>query len=119
MSAPLPAVRSLYRRFLRELPARSPSLLANPSPIQRHLRQDFTAALHDTSTSLSHQAGKPVAARLHEAEQYLLYVKSQRVYATLLERYNPGMNMGEEDRVRLSARRVGINLPEEYVDESK
>lgn len=30
----------------------------------------------------------------------------------LLERYNPGMNMDEEERVRLSARRVGLNLPE-------
>lgn len=33
------------------------------------------------------------------------------MYATLVERYNPGMNMNEEDRVRLSARRVGMNLP--------
>ena len=32
----------------------------------------------------------------------------------LLERYNPGMTMDEEERVRLSARRVGMNLPEEW-----
>jgi hypothetical protein len=31
----------------------------------------------------------------------------------LVERYNPGMNMDEEERVRLSARRVGMNLPVE------
>lgn len=36
------------------------------------------------------------------------------MYATLLERYNPGMNMDEEERVRLTARRVGMDLPEEY-----
>lgn len=36
------------------------------------------------------------------------------MYATLLERYNPGMNMEEEERVRLTARRVGMDLPEEY-----
>jgi hypothetical protein len=36
------------------------------------------------------------------------------MYATLLERYNPGMNMDEEERVRLSARRVGMNMPEEF-----
>jgi hypothetical protein len=35
----------------------------------------------------------------------------------LLERYNPGMGMTEEERVRLSARRVGINLPVEYQEE--
>lgn len=33
------------------------------------------------------------------------------MYITLLERYNPGMNMDEEERVRLTARRVGIDLP--------
>jgi ATP synthase assembly factor FMC1 len=36
------------------------------------------------------------------------------MYATLLERYNPGMNMDEEERVKLTARRVGMDLPEEY-----
>ena len=35
------------------------------------------------------------------------------MYATLLERYNPGMSMDEEQRVRLSARRVGMVLPED------
>jgi ATP synthase assembly factor FMC1 len=37
------------------------------------------------------------------------------MYATLLERYNPGMNMDEEERVRLTARRVGMDLPEEFL----
>ena len=36
------------------------------------------------------------------------------MYATLLERYNPGMSMDEEERVRLTARRVGMDLPEEW-----
>lgn len=36
------------------------------------------------------------------------------MYATLLERYNPGMNMEDEERTRLTARRVGMNLPLEY-----
>jgi ATP synthase assembly factor FMC1 len=44
-------------------------------------------------------------------------VVAQRTYLTLIERYNPGMGMSEEERVRLSARRVGMNLPVEYVRE--
>lgn len=36
------------------------------------------------------------------------------MYVSLLERYNPGMNMDEEERVRLTARRVGMDLPQEY-----
>jgi len=36
------------------------------------------------------------------------------MYATLLERYNPNIDMGDEERVRLTARRVGMNLPQEF-----
>lgn len=39
------------------------------------------------------------------------YLKAQRMYTTLVERYNPGMNMNDEERIRLTARRVGMNLP--------
>lgn len=36
------------------------------------------------------------------------------MYTTLLERYNPSLRMETEDRVRLSARRVGLNMPAEW-----
>jgi len=140
--------RSLYRRFLRELPTRHPSILANPSPIQHHIRADFastsqaspsksttTSILPPTTEqqpssatfrlphndgfapppSLIQQIQKPAEKRLEEAQQYLHYLRSQRQYITLLERYNPGMNMNEEEKVRLTARRVGMDLPEEFV----
>lgn len=97
MSLQASQARSLYRRFLRELPSRSPSILANPSPIQKHIRADFSST--ESSTSLQ------------EAEQHVQYLKAQRMYTTLLERYNPGVNMNEEERVRLTARRVGMDLP--------
>lgn len=103
--------RALYRRFLRELPARQPSLLANPSPIQKHIRADFASSPSTDSPSLQHQLQQPAQLRLAQAEQYLHYLRAQREYITLLERYNPGMNMNEEDRVRLTARRVGMDLP--------
>jgi hypothetical protein len=38
------------------------------------------------------------------------------MYAALLERYNPSLateHMADEERIRLSARRVGLGLPEE------
>lgn len=98
MTAPARQARALYRQMLRELPARSPSILANPSPVQQHIRREF----------ISDQP-----ARLQEGEQYVQYLRAQRMYTTLLERYNPGMNMGEEERVRLTARRVGMELPME------
>lgn len=48
---------------------------------------------------------------LEEGEQYVQYAKAQRMYATLLERYNPGMSMDEEERVKLTMRRVGMDAP--------
>jgi len=106
-----PHFRSLYRRLLRELPSRQPSILANPSPLHKRIRTEFAAGT---------SAGEAASAQLratHAADsvsEYVAYLKAQRTYTTLLERYNPGMNMLEEDRVRLTARRVGMDLPPEW-----
>ncbi|KAG5918930.1 hypothetical protein E4U42_006704, partial [Claviceps africana] len=48
------------------------------------------------------------------AEQLVAYLRAQRLYVSLLERYNPGMDMDEEERVRLTARRVGMDMPKLY-----
>lgn len=112
MSTHAPRLRSVYRRFLRELPSRKPSLLANPSPMQQQLKTDIITESAPESRSLSHQLQtKSAEARLQEAEEMLVYLKQQRLYTTLVERYNPGMNMDDEERVRLTARRVGMELP--------
>lgn len=93
-------LRSLYRSFLRELPYRS---LSNPSQIQQRIRGAFCSV-----------SGEEPTNQIEEAEQYIQYLKAQRMYVTLLERYNPGMSMDEEERVKLTARRVGLDLPEEW-----
>ncbi|KAI9699988.1 MAG: hypothetical protein M1836_002522 [Candelina mexicana] len=95
-------LRALYRSILRELPSRP---LSTPSPLQQRIRNSFSTA---TSTEKN-------TSRIQEAEQHIQYVKAQRMYATLLERYNPGMGMDEEERVRLTARRVGMDLPPELM----
>ncbi|KAI1129408.1 hypothetical protein F5Y10DRAFT_238548 [Nemania abortiva] len=96
-------LRSLYRSFLRELPPRPLSSTESRSPLHQKLRQSFS-----NNTSQENAMG--------QAEQLIHYLKAQRQYVTLIERYNPGMNMEEEERIRLSARRVGMNLPKEYKD---
>ncbi|KAK1771871.1 putative ras [Phialemonium atrogriseum] len=111
MSTPSPArMRSIYRSFLRELPPR-PILSTPPSPIHQRLRDSFRTTPGPASASAS-----PAPDAAAQAEQFLAYVQAQRAYTGLLERYNPGMGMDEEERVRLSARRVGVNLPKEYVE---
>ncbi|APA08015.1 hypothetical protein SS1G_00345 [Sclerotinia sclerotiorum 1980 UF-70] len=99
MSSPTPTkLRALYRSFLRELPSR-PFTQNSRSPLQSRIRKTIAS---ETNTPIE------------QAEQFLQYVKAQRMYATLLERYNPGMNMDDEERIRLTARRVGMDLPEEF-----
>ena len=54
----------------------------------------------------------------------LLFLRSQRTYKvatinlhdlqqTLLERYNPSVGIEQDEKVRRTARRVGLELPEE------
>lgn len=99
MAAPAPArLRALYRALLRELPPR-PVLRAPRPALHTRLRAAFAAA---APTS-------PAAAA--EADQLVAYLRAQRQYVALIERYNPGMDMDDEERVRLTARRVGMDLP--------
>lgn len=93
-------LRSLYRSILRELPHRP---LSASSPVQQRIRGSFINPSDCNNTR-----------RAQESEQFIQYAKAQRMYATLLERYNPGMSMDEEERVRLTARRVGMDLPTEW-----
>ncbi|RYP31542.1 hypothetical protein DL767_005720 [Monosporascus sp. MG133] len=99
-------LRSLYRALLRELPPKPKSTPHTRSPLQQRLRQSFTD-----------DASHPLAPA--QADQLVQYLRAQRKYTTLLERYNPGMNMDDEERVRLTARRVGMELPIEFDEKSK
>lgn len=121
--------RSTYRALLRELPRANRS---TPSPLHQRLRTVFRSQEQTPSTpsapTPSHTSSiasstQPApfsipsdpeqrALRIQEAEQLAQYAKAQRMYTELLERYNPGMNLDEEERIRLTARRVGFDLPE-------
>ena len=109
MATQFTQARSLYRRLLREMPSRSPSILANPSPVQKQIRTDMRLRTGDGSS------WENIAA----AEQYIQYLKAQRMYTALLDRYNPGAHIDEEERVRLTGRRVGMEMPTEYVRREK
>lgn len=99
-------LRSVYRDILRELPPR-PLLASPPAPLHKRIRDNFRATPPDSGLALQH------------AEQFLAYLRAQRTYVQLLERYNPSFGMDEEERVRLSARRVGMDLPSEFSKSEK
>ncbi|GEQ68347.1 hypothetical protein JCM33374_g2015 [Metschnikowia sp. JCM 33374] len=49
---------------------------------------------------------------VHNLQNVTAYLKNQRIYNELLERYNPGLTMSQEDNVRKTANRVGLSIPE-------
>ncbi|KAL2409271.1 hypothetical protein ABEF95_012623 [Exophiala dermatitidis] len=111
-STTTPTVRSLYRRLLRELPPLPvPRHRAPRTPIHASIRKHFSDPAQTQAESLSEAAAR---ARRQEVEQLVAYLRAQRMYGTLLQRYNPGMGMDEEERVRLTARRVGMEMPVEW-----
>ena len=112
---PAPRLRSLYRALLRELPSRKPSLLANRSPILETIRERISTVPSSDTEAPPSPPSDPTAQEhaLQATAQITQYLRAQRLHTSLLERYNPGMNsLGEEDRVRLTARRVGMDLPQ-------
>ncbi|CAI4219464.1 unnamed protein product [Parascedosporium putredinis] len=91
-------------------PRTTPAPCSPPrAPLHHRLREAFAPS----STS---SAPDRAASRLdpHLAEQLSVYLRAQRTYGQLLERYNPGMNMEQDERVRLTARKVGMDLPVEF-----
>ncbi|KAF3072236.1 hypothetical protein CFAM422_005645 [Trichoderma lentiforme] len=99
-------LRAIYRSLLRELPPR-PILSSPRTPLHRRIRSSFVDSLSPSSTPSSHA----LEHQAQLAQQLIAYLRAQRMYVTLIERYNPGMEMDQDERIRLTARRVGMDLP--------
>ncbi|KAJ5964251.1 uncharacterized protein N7479_004127 [Penicillium vulpinum] len=115
--------RTTYRALLRELPRRNYSI---PSPLHQQLRAIFRSETVPSTSSESNtlpfsipKTDEERTLRIQEADQFAQYARAQRVYSELLERYNPGMSMDEEEKIRLTARRVGFDLPDLHVPEGQ
>ncbi|KAL7816210.1 hypothetical protein V8C26DRAFT_97760 [Trichoderma gracile] len=113
-------LRSLYRSLLRELPPR-PILSSPRTPLHHRIRSSFAVAVDSPSSPSPSSAPAPAPASKSAApadqhqvdlgHQLVAYLRAQRMYVTLIERYNPGMDMDQTERIRLTARRVGMDLP--------
>ncbi|RDW70606.1 LYR motif-containing protein [Aspergillus mulundensis] len=114
MSSASTTVKSTYRAILRELPRRS---LSSPTPLHNRIREAYRTPSQTTTEDAS--ASESELRRLQQAEQFAQYARAQRLYAALVDRYNPGSLMDEEERVRLTARRVGLDLPELHGEQKK
>ncbi|OJJ75104.1 hypothetical protein ASPBRDRAFT_120188 [Aspergillus brasiliensis CBS 101740] len=105
------AIKTSYRALLRELPRRT---LSTPTPLQHRLRDLYSQEQQGQAQAQAQSDAEAIRQhRVDEAHQFAMYAKAQRVYAELVERYNPGTTLDEEERIRLTARRVGFDLPVE------
>ncbi|KAK6459429.1 uncharacterized protein RJT20DRAFT_16132 [Scheffersomyces xylosifermentans] len=50
--------------------------------------------------------------KLNNLSNVITFLNSQREYTELLERYNPGLTMKQDDKVKRTAHRVGLEVPE-------
>jgi ATP synthase assembly factor FMC1 len=112
--------RTTYRALLREIPRRN---FKTPSPLHQKLRHIFRSPSSSSSSSQTQpthfstpQTEEDSIRRVQEADQLAQYARAQRTYCELVERYNPGMTMDEEEKIRLTARRVGFDLPELHTE---
>ncbi|EJU04483.1 hypothetical protein DACRYDRAFT_105542 [Dacryopinax primogenitus] len=98
---------SLYRSILCEL--RKSAVSPRPErsrAIITHLREALT------NPRISQ------AQRQQDALNALTFLHSQRSYEELLVRYNPLHDMTPEERVKATARRVGLDVPVEAEEDS-
>ncbi|WWC93133.1 uncharacterized protein L201_008100 [Kwoniella dendrophila CBS 6074] len=95
-------ITHLYRSLLREirLSSKQTRLTRNPT-VSQHIR-----TLVDTSKDK-----QTLSRTLLETRDFL---RSSRIHAELLQRYNPIHGMSEEERIKATARRVGLDTPIEF-----
>ncbi|AET38806.1 Fmc1p Ecym_3315 [Eremothecium cymbalariae DBVPG len=53
--------------------------------------------------------------RLEHLMDVAAFVKNQMEYDILIDRYNPGLGMSQEEKVRRTANKVGLQVPEDVL----
>ncbi|KAK9385980.1 hypothetical protein V1515DRAFT_606489 [Lipomyces mesembrius] len=115
-----PAVSQLLQQTL--------DMSAPPPPVPAHktesestsdsaldqLHQKLKDVLREQFKSVAEEhQGKEADMKTRDAVEILAYLRSQRTYKTLLDKYNPTATLEDHERIRLTARRVGLELPKD------
>ncbi|KAK6463822.1 hypothetical protein DFJ63DRAFT_138175 [Scheffersomyces coipomensis] len=79
---------------------------ANVEEVKPELKDE--SLLHELTHDINHDD----KYKLNHLSNISNFLSSQRVYNELLERYNPGLTMNQEDKVKRTANHVGLQVPE-------
>ncbi|KAK9899411.1 hypothetical protein P389DRAFT_168378 [Cystobasidium minutum MCA 4210] len=111
----------LYRNILREVRLADSihkfRTYRKQSAVYDTIRKTFEERVNARPADgkkLSPQEERLQKARIQEMVEVGRYLQARRIHMMLVERYNGGADMTQEERARLSARRVGLNMPKEY-----
>ncbi|KDN39170.1 hypothetical protein K437DRAFT_14304 [Tilletiaria anomala UBC 951] len=107
------SVRTAYSSLV-VLVAASGSRSNASTPLQGYVKHVFGATVEEAEKRLARDTEK--GRRLRDLD---LFLRSKKTHAELLVRYNPTHDLTEQERVRMTARRVGLDVPDEYRGESK
>jgi len=113
--------RALYRALHRELTLQVIGLFLNVADLEFKSQPAPHLTLNIPRNKIFHNYLREVFTtkqvnperRIAEGNDVLLFLRSQRTYKTLLERYNPSVGIEQDEKVRRTARRVGLELPED------
>ncbi|TFK56052.1 hypothetical protein OE88DRAFT_704475 [Heliocybe sulcata] len=118
--------RSLYRSVLRELRKGVSTILSDmngscsseQSVAPRPNRNKTILSSFRTmfEKSRDEESSESFSADMENA---ITFLRSQRTYKELLERYNPLVDLTAEERIEATARRVGLNMPIPKPDEER
>ncbi|KAJ1020164.1 hypothetical protein NDA16_004444 [Ustilago loliicola] len=111
------AVKTLYQNVLKEA-ERSAKNGPLVSYLQKEYKDSESGTIADSKKAASSDytpfnAPQKSSAELRQQnlENLHVFLQNKALHAELLQRYNPTTGMTEEERIRLTARRVGLDVP--------
>ncbi|SAM64434.1 related to FMC1-mitochondrial matrix protein, required for assembly of F1F0 ATP synthase [Ustilago bromivora] len=112
------AVKTLYQNVLKEAERLVRIYMTTKLPKIKEYKDAENGTITDSKNSASSSYTPFIAPQKSSAEfrqQNLenlhVFLKNKALHAELLQRYNPTTGMTEEERIRLTARRVGLDVP--------
>ncbi|CCF51634.1 hypothetical protein NDA11_000200 [Ustilago hordei] len=112
------AVKTLYQNVLKEAERSVRIYMTTKLPKIKEYKDAENGTITDSKNSASSSYTPFIAPQKSSAEfrqQNLenlhVFLQNKALHAELLQRYNPTTGITEEERIRLTARRVGLDVP--------
>ncbi|KAI0347305.1 hypothetical protein BDW22DRAFT_1387429 [Trametopsis cervina] len=93
---------SVYRSVVREI---------NRSATSPRVTRNAVVTANFRALFEKQRSGEDKERFDHDIQNAITFMRSQRTHKELLDRYNPLHDLTSEERIRATARRVGLDMP--------